>query len=198
MASSIKLLGPEVHEVQEEWSGQWGLRTTNITAKASQRDICFFRLVLPTELLKVMGLEGIHLPKALQWQSSLSFCLWCGKEGQNEEIVVNHLWTIHYHLGLICTSCLDLSQWPWMPCSDMLWYACQQQLVTATVMGESPHTTREMMMAMTTSNLGLMRTRLPHHLDIKSHHQQPNPTLQCPCQGWPFLPRPFSDSNCSM
>ena len=107
MASSTNLLGTKVHEVQEEWFGWQELKTANKTAKASQRDIHFFRLVAPTELPKIMGLEGIHLPKALQWQNGPSFCLWCGKEGQNEGTVVNHLWTMHYHLGLVCTHCLD-------------------------------------------------------------------------------------------
>ena len=32
---------------------------------------------------------------------------WCDKEGQNEGTVVNHLWTTHYHLGLICAHCLE-------------------------------------------------------------------------------------------
>ena len=56
-----------------------------------------------------MGLKGIHAPEALQQHSGLTFCPWCGKEGQNEGTVVNHLQTMHYHLGLICTHCLDYS-----------------------------------------------------------------------------------------
>ena len=54
-----------------------------------------------------MGLKGINSPKDLQWQGRLTFCPWCGKEGQNDGTVVNHLWTTHYHLGLICAHCLD-------------------------------------------------------------------------------------------
>ena len=54
-----------------------------------------------------MGLKRIHSPEALQQHSRLIFCLWCGKEGQNERTVVNHLQTMHYHLGLICTHCLN-------------------------------------------------------------------------------------------
>ena len=65
MASSMNLLGTKVYEVQEEWSGCQELKTANKTAKASQRDIYFFRLVVPTESSKIMGLDGIHLPKAL-------------------------------------------------------------------------------------------------------------------------------------
>ena len=62
MASSTNLLG---NEVQEEWSSWQELRATNKTTKAFQRDIHFFRLVMPTESPKIMGLEGIHLPKGL-------------------------------------------------------------------------------------------------------------------------------------
>ena len=36
----------------------------------------------------------------------LTFCPWCGKEGQNEGTVANHLWHTHYLLGLICVCCL--------------------------------------------------------------------------------------------
>ena len=107
MASSTNLLGTEVHEVQEEWSGWQELKATNRAAKASQMDTHFFRLVAPTESPKIMGLEGIHLPKALWWWSSLSYCPWCRKEGQNEGTVVNCLQMIHYHLGLFCAHCLD-------------------------------------------------------------------------------------------
>ena len=49
---------------------------------------------------------GIYSPKALCRQAGLTFCLWCGKEGQNEGTVVNHLWMSHYHLGLVYSQCL--------------------------------------------------------------------------------------------
>ena len=65
-----------------------------------------FRVILPTELPKIMGLRGIHSLKALQWWGGLSFCLWFGK-GQNEDSVRNHLQTSHYHLGLICSHCVE-------------------------------------------------------------------------------------------
>ena len=41
-------------------------------------------------------------PLPLQW---LAHCPWCGKEDQNEGTVVNHLWTVHYRLGLVCNKC---------------------------------------------------------------------------------------------
>ena len=68
-----------------------------------------------------MGLEGIHSPEALQWLSGLTFYLWCGKEGQNEGMVLNHLWTMHYHLGLICACCLDY----FMMSADTMWQHTQ-------------------------------------------------------------------------
>ena len=93
--------------MQESWTGQKDLKATYWYGKSSSKDICFFRVVLSTELPKIMGPKGIHSPKALWHHSGLSFCPWCGKEGQNKGTVVNHLQTMHYHLGLICTQCLD-------------------------------------------------------------------------------------------
>ena len=49
-----------------------------------------------------MGLKGIHDPEALQHFSGYTYCPWCGKSGQNEWTIMNHLRTTHYKLGLIC------------------------------------------------------------------------------------------------
>ena len=94
-------LNVKIYEVQEAWTSWWGLRATNHAAKASQKDIQFFYAVTPTKSPNIMGLKGIHQ------RGSCSFCPWCGKEGQNEGMVVNHLRTMHYHLGLVCTLCMD-------------------------------------------------------------------------------------------
>ena len=107
MATSTNLLGTKTHKVQENLGGRKDLWAANQAAKSSSNDIHFFIVVAPTELLKIMGFKGIHSPKALWWQSGLTFCPWCRKEGQNEGTVVNHLQTTHYHLGLICACCLD-------------------------------------------------------------------------------------------
>ena len=66
-------------------------------------------MVMPTKLPSIMGLKGIHSPEALYQQGGHSYCPWCGKEGQNEGMVINHLRTVHYHLGLVCTLCMDFS-----------------------------------------------------------------------------------------
>ena len=88
MATSANLMGSEVHKVQEMWTGQKAIRAAHCMTKHSPKDIHFFRIMLPTESPKIMGLMGIHSPEALQWWGGLSFCPWCRK-GQNEGMVVN-------------------------------------------------------------------------------------------------------------
>ena len=106
MATSDNFMGSEVHEVWEVWTGQKDLRAAYCMAKTSPKDIHFFRGELCTKSPKNMGLRGIHSPEALQQWGGLSFCLWCRK-GQNKSTLVNHLQTSHYHLGLICSHCVE-------------------------------------------------------------------------------------------
>ena len=87
MATTAGLMGSEVHKVQEVWTGQKDLWATHHVAKGYPKGIQFFWVVPPTKLPKIMGLRGIHSAKALHRQVGLSFCLWCGKEGQNEGAV---------------------------------------------------------------------------------------------------------------
>ena len=61
----MNLLGNEIHEVEEDWGSRRDLYAANWFAKSSSKDIHFFRIVAPNESPKIMGLEGIHLPKAL-------------------------------------------------------------------------------------------------------------------------------------
>ena len=102
IATSAGLLDSDVHKVKDEWTGWKDLQATHQTAKSPLKDIHFFQLVPPTESPKIMGLKGIHSPKALKWQAGLLVCPWSKKEGQNQGTVVNHLCTMHYCLGLIC------------------------------------------------------------------------------------------------
>ena len=48
---------------------------------------------------------GIHDTDALCCFNGMTHCPWCGKEGQNEGTIINHLWTVHYRLGLVCKNC---------------------------------------------------------------------------------------------
>ena len=67
----------------------------------------FLRVVSAKEYPKVMGLKGIHDPNALQCFTGYTYCPWCGKDGQNEGTIINHLRTVHYRLGLICNQCFS-------------------------------------------------------------------------------------------
>ena len=99
MVDVVSLLNMEIYLVQDLWPGKKELHAANCAAISSAKEICYFWMVSPMESPKIMGLKGIH-------HTSLSFYPWCGKEGQKEGTVVNHLHTGHYHLGLICKRCL--------------------------------------------------------------------------------------------
>ena len=103
---SAGLRGLDIYEVQDTWMGQKDLCTANHAAKTSQRNIQFFCMVTATKLPSIMGLEWIHSLEDLCRWGGHSYCPWCAKEGQNEGTMVNHLHTVHYHLGQVCTLCL--------------------------------------------------------------------------------------------
>ena len=105
MIISADLLNSKIFEIQENWTGREDLWATNDTLKALPKDQ-FFQTVLLMESPKVIGLEGIHHPDALCHLASVTFCLWCRKEGQNKGTIVYHLWTKHYRLGLVHKKCL--------------------------------------------------------------------------------------------
>ena len=65
MAQETSLLDVEIYEVQEAWTSQQGIRVTNHATEASQRDIQFFCMVIPTESPNIMGLKEIHSLEAL-------------------------------------------------------------------------------------------------------------------------------------
>ena len=105
MISSASLLGSQIYEIQEFWEGQSKLRYANDMLRALPKGLQFFHAISLPELPKVMGLASVHNPDALHHFNSMTFCPWCGKEGQNEGTIVNHLWMTHYKLGLVCGTC---------------------------------------------------------------------------------------------
>ena len=133
MANSTNLMGSEVHEVQGAWMGQKDLKATYHAAKVSPKDIQFFRVVLPIELPKIMGLRGIHSPKVLPWWGGLSFSPWWGKGGHNEGMVVNHLQTSHYHLGLFAATVWNTLPQALMPCAGTPCCVSQYWLASMTM-----------------------------------------------------------------
>ena len=91
MATNAELLGTSIHEIQASWMGPEKLKQANYTLRALPKGLKFLHVVPPSESPKVMGLIGIHGPDGLCHFSGITHCPWCGKEGQNEGTVVNHL-----------------------------------------------------------------------------------------------------------
>ena len=109
MAKSAELLGTSIYEIQTTWIGLDELRQANYALRSLPKGLKFLCVVPPSESPKVMELVGIHIPDALHHFNDMTHCPICGKEGQNEGTVVNHLWTVYYRLGLVCDNCND---WP--------------------------------------------------------------------------------------
>ena len=99
------LLGESIFKIQWSWKGPEHLKHANYVFQSQPKGLRFLRAVSTKESPKEMGLKGIHDPEALQHFSRYTYCLWCGKSGQNEGTIVNHLRMTHYKLGLICNQC---------------------------------------------------------------------------------------------
>ena len=107
MATSANLLGTSIQEIQASWTGPDELKQANYALWPFPKGLKFLQVVPSSESPKVMGLVGIHNFDALWHFSGITHCPWCGKEGQNEGTMVNHLWMVHYRLGLVCNQCHD-------------------------------------------------------------------------------------------
>ena len=105
MIKSMGLLGSEIYEIQETWKGWCELEYANYALKTLPKGLKFFCPVSPSESPKVMGLANINHLDALCHFNGVTHCPWCGKEGQNEGMIINHLWMTHYKLGLVCKKC---------------------------------------------------------------------------------------------
>ena len=107
MATNYNLLGTSIDEIQVSWTGPEELKQANYALRSLPKGLKFLHVVPPSESPKFMGIVGIHDPDALQHFSGITHCPWCGKEGQNEGTVVNHLWMVYYRLSLVCKRCHD-------------------------------------------------------------------------------------------
>ena len=125
LAESAKLLGLAIYKIQEVWEGPNELQQANYGLRSLPKGLKFLWAEPPLESPKVMGLVGIYNPNALFCFNGMTHCPWCGKEGQNERIVINHLQMVRYRLGLVCDKCYN---YPSMS-SDTLghhsWHNCQ-------------------------------------------------------------------------
>ena len=107
MATSADLLGTSIHEIQASWTGPEELKQVKCALWSLPKGLKFLWAVPPSKSPKVMGLVEIHNPNALCQLSGITYCPWCRKEGQNKGTMVNHLWTVHYRLVLVCNRCYD-------------------------------------------------------------------------------------------
>ena len=105
MIETADLLGSAIYEIREVWTGLDELWQANYMLRALLKGLKFLRVVSPSESPKVMRLIGIYDPDALCCFNRVTHFPWCGKVGQNEGTIVNHLRTTHYKLGLICNKC---------------------------------------------------------------------------------------------
>ena len=125
MAKSANL-GTSIHEIQVVWMGPDELRQANYALRSLPKSLKFLHVVPLSESPKDMGLVGIHVPDALCHFNGLAHCPWCGKEGQNKGKVVNHLWTVHYRLGLVCNKCNNCPSTSLDTLCHHSWQSCQQ------------------------------------------------------------------------
>ena len=141
LAQEAGLLGESIFEIQWSWKGPEHLQQANYVFQSQPKGLRFLRAVSAKESPKEMGLKGIHDPEALWHFSGYTYCPWCGKSGQNEGTIVNHLRTIHYKLGLICDQCFGC---PTMTCqtlsADMATLTAQiRALPPGRVLNLTPH-----------------------------------------------------------
>ena len=107
MTINAKLLDTSIYKIQASWMGLDELKQANNALSSLPKGLKFLHAVPPSESPKVMGLVGIHNLDTLCHFSGITHCPWCGKEGQNEGTMVNHLQTVHYRLDLVCKKCHD-------------------------------------------------------------------------------------------
>ena len=122
LAESASLLGEAIYEIQLSWTRPEELKQANYALQSLPKGLRFLRAVPATESPKVMALMGIHYPDALQCYTGYTYCPWCGKKGQNEGTVVNHLRTTHYRLGLVCDQCFGC---PTVMLDSLCQHGCQ-------------------------------------------------------------------------
>ena len=131
LAEGASLLGEAIHEIQLSWTGPGELKQANYALHSMPKGLRFLRAVPTMESPKVMGLMGIHNSNALLHFAGYTYHPWCGKEGQNEKTVVNHLSTTHYRLGLVCDWCFGC---PTVTSDTLHWHGyqnCQRYSVTS-------------------------------------------------------------------
>ena len=76
MIETAGLLGSAIYKITEAWSGQDELQQANYLLMTLPKGLKFFRVVSPSESLKVMLLMGIHDPDMLYHFNAVTHCPW--------------------------------------------------------------------------------------------------------------------------
>ena len=105
MIVAADILGSSIYKIRESWAGPDELHQANYTLRTINKGLKFLWAVPPSESPKVKDFMGIHDPNALCHFYRVTHFPWCSKVGQNEGTVINHLWKIHYRLGVVCKKC---------------------------------------------------------------------------------------------
>ena len=122
---TANLLGSAIYEIMEAWSGQDELWQANYSLMTLWKGLKFFRAISPSKSPKVMGLTGIHKPDVLCCFNGVTHCAWYRKVSQNEGTIINHLWTVHYKLGLVCEKCFSCPSLSLEAICHHSWKSCQ-------------------------------------------------------------------------
>ena len=107
MIENAALLCSAIYEIKEAWTGWDELQQANYTLRTLPKELKFFRAVSPSMSPKVTGKKGIYDRDVLCHFNGLTHYPWCGKESQSEGTIINHLWAVHYKLGLMCEKCFS-------------------------------------------------------------------------------------------
>ena len=107
MAKTSELLGSAIYKIREVWAGPDELWQANYAQRTLPKGLTFLRAVPILESPKVMGLTGIHDLDTLCHFNGMTHFPWWMKMGQNEGTVINHFWTVHYRLCLMCEKCFS-------------------------------------------------------------------------------------------
>ena len=105
MIVAAELLGSSIYEIKETWTEPDEFQQAHYALRTLPKGLKFLRAISPMEAPKVMILTGIHDPDALHHFYGVTHCPGCRKESQNEGTVINHLWMVHYRLGLVWKKC---------------------------------------------------------------------------------------------
>ena len=110
MIETAGLLGSTIYEIQEAWTGWDELQHANYALRTLQKGLKFLLSNILLRVPKGNGVNG-HTPSwcTMHCFNGVTHCPWCGKEGQKEDTIINHLRAVHYKFVLHIQEMFPLS-----------------------------------------------------------------------------------------